>query len=185
MMFVTFGVAIIRRDVAEKREANGGSAPKRDEMLAGFGTLVWLVFAIINMISQCAFLLHILSLSQDPNKTVLYIFVASRVIGFILGDASTAFFLARVDNSEIKLVARAEKEKAALYSEIAKAEGERQLIETKAEADMRVLLIEVEQKEQEALFMADLKRQMFADILARRPSPSSPNRGGATTLGGR
>jgi uncharacterized membrane protein len=181
MMFVTFGVAIKRRDLAEKREANGGSAPKRDELEALFGTIIWLVFAIINMISQCAFLLHIIGLSNNPGgMTVLYVFVASRVVGFILGDASTAFFLARVDNSEIKLIARAEREKGALYSDIARAEGERSLIEARAEADMRILQIEVQQKEAEARFMAALKQKMFDNIIeasgASSPGLNGPNR---------
>lgn len=171
MMFVTFGVAIKRRDLAEKREANGGVVPKRDELEVLFGTIVWVVFAVINMISQCAFLLHIVNQSPDKNgMTILYVFVASRVIGFILGDASTAFFLAKVDNSEVKLIARAEREKAALYSDISKAEGERQLVEAKADAEMRILRIEVKQKEEEAAFMSELKRQMFQSVLIGKPS---------------
>ena len=182
MMFVTFGVAIKRRDLAEKREM--GTATKRDEGEVLFGTIMWLVFAIINIISQSAFLLHIISASHDSNVNILYIFVASRVVGFILGDASTAFFLARVDNSQLKLIARSEREKANIYSEIAKAEGDRQLIEAKAEADIRILQIEVDQKEKEAHFMATLKQQMYQDILntkalnapAQAPQVNGPNR---------
>ena len=91
MMFVTFGVAIKRRDLAEKRET-WGAVSKREELEAWFGTGIWLVFAVINIISQSAFLMHIISLSGAKDMTLLYVFVASRVVGFILGDASTAFF---------------------------------------------------------------------------------------------
>ncbi|GER86685.1 hypothetical protein KDW_08470 [Dictyobacter vulcani] len=103
MMFVTFGVAIKRRDLEEKRES-GGIVSKREEGEIWLDcTGMWLVFAAINIISQAAFLLHVIS--QNPgantNMTILYVFVASRVAGFILGDASTAFFLAKIDGSRL------------------------------------------------------------------------------------
>jgi hypothetical protein len=98
------------------------------------------------------------------------------VVGFILGDASTAFFLAKVDGSNLKLIARSEREKGVLYSDIAKAEGERKLVEEKAEADILLVQIEVAQKREEAEFMANLKRQMFNDILERKNSLPSSNK---------
>jgi nicotinamide mononucleotide adenylyltransferase len=98
------------------------------------------------------------------------------VVGFILGDASTAFFLAKVDSSNLKLIARSEREKAAIYRDIASAEGERKLIEEKAEADILLVQIEVHQKREEAEFMATLKRQMFQEILERRNVLPSSNR---------
>jgi hypothetical protein len=175
MMFCTFGVAIKRRDVAEKRET-WGAVSKREEFEVWFGTGIWFVFAVINVISQAAFLLHVIALSHDPNMNLLSIFVASRVVGFILGDASTAFFLAKVDGSNLKLIARSEREKAVLYRDIAAAEGERKLVEEKAEADILFVQIEVQQKREEAEFMASLKRQMFDDILQRRNALPQPNR---------
>jgi hypothetical protein len=181
MMFVTFGVAIKRRDVAEKRET-WGVVSKREEIETWFGTGVWLVFAAINIISQSAFLMHIIGLSGAKDMTLLYVFVASRVVGFILGDASTAFFLAKVDSSNLKLIARSEREKAALYRDIAGAEGERKLIEEKAEADILLVQIEVTQKREEAEFMASLKRQMFQDILERRNALPGPSRSSVRRL---
>lgn len=175
MMFCTFGVAIKRRDVAEKRET-WGAVSKREEFESWFGTAIWLIFAVINIISQSAFLMHIITLSGAKDMTLLYIFVASRVVGFILGDASTAFFLAKVDGSNLKLIARSEREKGAIYSDIAKAEGERKLIEEKAEADILLVQIEVAQKREEAEFMVSLKRQMFQEILERRNALPSANR---------
>ncbi|MGH2507052.1 MAG: hypothetical protein ACRDHZ_06525 [Ktedonobacteraceae bacterium] len=181
MMFTTFGVAIKRRDLAEKREANG-SVPKREEAEVWFGTFLWLVFAAINIISQSAFLVHIIQSSANPgNLTLLYTFIAARVVGFILGDACTAFFLAKVDNSHLKLIARAEREKATLYSDIAKAEGERRLSEAKAEADIVLIQIKVQAEREDAEFLAELKRQAFGDALNRRkqlppPDADGPNR---------
>jgi len=171
MMFTTFGVAIKRRDLADKRDANGGVLSKREEAEVWIGTAMWLTFAVINIISQAAFLLHIILVSHDGNLTLLYLFVGSRVIGFILGDASTAFFLAKVDSSHLKLIARAEREKGTLYADIAKAEGERQLTEAKAEADILLIQLKVRQEEEDANFLADLKRHMFSDILSRRGLP--------------
>lgn len=181
MMFVTFGVAIKRRDLAEKRET-WGAVSKREELETWFGTAIWLVFAVINIISQSAFLMHIIGLSGAKGMTLLYVFVASRVVGFILGDASTAFFLAKVDSSNLKLIARSEREKAALYRDIADAEGERKLIEEKAEADILLVQIEVTQKREEAEFMASLKRQMFQDILERRNALPGPSKSSVRRL---
>ena len=174
MMFTTFGIAIKRRDLAEKKEVNG-TVSQGEEVEVWFGTFLWVVFATINIIGQSAFLLHIIGLSHDPhtNYAILYVFVASRVTGFILGDATTAFFLAKVDNSHLKLIARGEREKAKLYRDIAQAEGERQLVEAKAEAEISLIQIRVEQEQDDAHFLAELKRQVFTDILARRtPAPS-------------
>jgi hypothetical protein len=178
MMFCTFGVAIKRRDVAEKRETMG-SVSKREEFESWFGTGIWFIFAVINSISQSAFLLHIVGASGAKDMVILYVFVASRVVGFILGDASTAFFLAKVDGNNLKLIARSEREKAGLYRDIAKAEGERKLIEETAEADILIVQIDVQQKREEAEFMANLKRQMFTDILERRNALPS---GGRSTV---
>jgi len=172
MMFVTFGVAIKRRDMAEKRES-GGIVTSREEAETTLGTIMWLVFALINIISQSAFLLHIISQSHDPNMTILYVFVASRVAGFILGDASTAFFLAKVDSGHLRLIARGEREKGIIYNEIAKAEGERKMIEAKADSDIQLLQIKVQQEREDAEFLAELKRQVFQDILVRRRQPPS------------
>ncbi|GER86876.1 hypothetical protein KDW_10380 [Dictyobacter vulcani] len=175
MMFVTFGVAIKRRDLEEKRES-GGIVSKREEGEIWLGTGMWLVFAAINIISQAAFLLHVIT--QNPgantNMTILYVFVASRVAGFILGDASTAFFLAKVDGSPLKLIARGEREKGTIYREIAQAEGERKTIEAKAETEILLLQIKVQQEKEDAEFLAELKRQVFKDILSNRRSPAPP-----------
>ena len=166
MMFVTFGVAIKRRDLAEKRDT-GGVVTKREEGEIWLGTIMWLVFATINIISQSAFLLHIIGLSQQSNPTILYVFVASRVAGFILGDASTAFFLARIEGGHLKLIARGEREKGVIYREIAQAEGERKMVEAKAEADILLLQLKVQQEQEDAEFLANLKRQVFASILTQ------------------
>lgn len=175
MMFCTFGLAIKRRDLAEKRETVG-VVSKREEAEVWVGTLIWLVFAAINIIGQCAFLMHIIQASGSKDMTLLYVFIASRVVGFILGDASTAFFLAHVDNSRLKLIARSEREKAALYKDLAQAEGDRQLVEAKAENEMLLMQLDVQMKKEEADFIATLKRQMFSEILERRNALPAPNR---------
>jgi len=166
MMFTTFGVAIKRRDLAEKREANGGEVDKRDEAEVWFGTGLWLIFAAINIIGQSAFLLHIVESNPNPgNLSLMYIFIGARVVGFILGDATTAFFLAKVDNSALKLIARGEREKGVIYADIAKAEGERKLVEAEAEAKILLLEIKVQQEREDAEFLANFKRQAYANAL--------------------
>ena len=174
-MFATFGLALKIRDLSEKREAIGYIS-KREQRDIYTGVFIWFVFAVINIISQTAFLLHVIQASGSKDMTILYVFVASRVIGFVLGDASTAFFLAKVDNSHLKLIARAEREKAAIYRDIASAEGERSVIEAKAEADILIIQLEVKQKIEDVEFLAVLKRQMFDEVLTRRNALPQPNK---------
>ncbi len=170
MMFTTFGVALKRRDLAEKREVYG-AVSKREEGEVWFGTFLWLVFAAINIIGQSAFLLRIVQANPNPgNLNLLYLFIGARVIGFILGDACTAFFLAKVSNSPLKLVARAEREKGAIYADMADAEGKRQIAEAEAEAKILLLQLDVQQKKEDAEFLAALKRRAFASALGETPA---------------
>ncbi len=177
MMFTTFGVAIKRRDLAEKREVYG-SVPKREEMEVLFGTFLWLVFAAINIVGQSAFLLHITHSSFDfSHPTMIDLFIAARVVGFILGDACTAFFLSKVDGSALKLIARSEREKGVIYADIADAEGKRQIAEAEAEAKILLIQLEVEQKQRDAEFLAAIKAKAFAAALGETPpAPAEPTR---------
>jgi hypothetical protein len=175
MMFTTFGVAIKRRDLAEKREVNG-SVSKREDMEVWFGTFLWLLFAAINIIGQSAFLMRIVEASAHPgNLNLIYLFIAARVTGFILGDACTAFFLAKVDSSPLKLIARSEREKGVIYADITDAEGKRQIAEAEAEAKLTLIALEVQQKKEDAEFLAALKRKMYTTALGDTP-PSEPTK---------
>lgn len=176
MMFTTFGIAIKRRDLAEKREING-VVSKREEGEIWWGTFLWLAFAAINIIGQSAFLLRIVQANPNPGSLgLLYLFIGARVTGFILGDACTAFFLAKVDSSPLKLIARSEREKGAIYADTADAEGKRQVAEAEAEAKILLLQIEVQQKKADAEFLAELKRRAFADALGRPRDDDGPTR---------
>ena len=173
MMFTTFGVAIKRRDLAEKREIQGG-VTKREEAEVWFGTGLWLIFAAINIIGQSAFLLRIVQASSHPGDLhLIYLFIAARVTGFILGDACTAFFLAKVDSSPLKLIARSEREKGMIYADIADAEGKRQIAEAEAEARILLIQLDVEQKRRDAEFLAAIKAKAFATALGETPPASS------------
>lgn len=179
MMFTTFGLGIKRHEVAERREAYGVVSPA-DQRLVWIGTIMWGAFAIINIIGQSAFLLHVIAATHDPNMTLLYLFVASRVIGFILGDAGTAFFLGHVESNDVSLMARAEREKGKLYADLAEAEGARRLIEAEADSKIKMMEIKVQQERTDADFLAQLKTQTFTRILelsnptqTALPAPSS------------
>src|SRR5260221_1793052 len=172
MMFTTFGVGIKRRDVAEKKEVYGHADPG-DERLLTLGTAMWVLFALINILGQTAFLLHVIASSQNAAMNLLYVFVASRVAGFILGDAGTAFFLGQLDTNDIKLMARAERQRGKLYAELADAEGERKITEAEAEAKVQLLEIEVQSKRHDADFLAGLKRQTFTRILEETNTPNA------------
>ncbi|EFH87265.1 hypothetical protein [Ktedonobacter racemifer] len=180
MMFTTFGVGIKRHEVAEQREIYG-RVDGAQERAVWIGTGLWLVFAAINIIGQTAFLLSIVQSSHDPNMNIMYLFVASRVIGFILGDAGTAFFLGQVDSNDVRLMARAEHERGKLYTELAEAEGKRKLLEAEADSKVKLLGIKVEQEQADAEFLARLKEQTFTRLLqmptgapgGSLPSPSA------------
>ncbi len=106
--------------------------------------------------------------------------MASRVIGFILGDAGTAFFLGHVESNGVSLMARAEREKGKLYADLAEAEGARRLIEAEADSKIKMMEIKVQQERTDADFLAQLKTQTFTRILelsnptqTALPAPSS------------
>jgi hypothetical protein len=164
MMFTTFGLGIKRHEVAERREAYG-VVSSADQRLIWIGTSMWVAFALINIIGQSAFLLHVIASTHDPNMTLLYLFVASRVIGFILGDAGTAFFLGHVESNDVNLMARAEREKGKLYTDLAQAESERKLLEAEADSKIQLMEIKVQQERTDAQFLAQLKTQAFTRIL--------------------
>jgi hypothetical protein len=161
MMFTTFGLGIKRHEVAERRATYGTVSPA-DQRLVWIGTVMWAAFAAINIIGQSAFLLHLIGSTQDMT---LYLFVASRVIGFILGDAGTAFFLGHVESNDVSLMARAEREKGKLYTDLAEAEGARKVMEAEAESKVQLLEIKVQQERADANFLAQLKAQTFTRLL--------------------
>jgi hypothetical protein len=137
---------------------------------------IWLLFAAINVIGQSAFLLRIVQGNPNPgNLTLIYLFIAARVTGFILGDACTAFFLAKVDSSPLKLIARSEREKGVIYADITDAEGKRQIAEAEAEATLTLIALEVQQKKEDAEFLVALKRRAFASALGETP-PAEPTK---------
>src|SRR6266851_4361439 len=160
MMFTTFGLGIKRHEVAERREAYGHVEPAQERMVL-VGTLMWLAFAAINVIGQSAFLFHVIAASSDSNLTLLYVFVASRVVGFILGDAGTAFFLGHVDSNDVRLLARAEHERGKLYMDLADAESKRRLLEAEADSKIKLMEIKVQQEQADADFLSRLKEQTF------------------------
>jgi hypothetical protein len=175
MMFTTFGVAIKRRDLAEKRE--GEPVTRREEAEVWFGTGLWLVFAAINSVGQAAFLLRIVQANAHPgNLTLISLFIVARVTGFILGDACTAFFLAKVDGSPLKLIARSEREKGRIYKEVGNAESERKIAEAETEARVTLIDMEVQQKREDAEFLAAIKRDAFARALGRPTDTAEPTR---------
>lgn len=176
MMFTTFGVAIKRRDLAEKREMQG-AVSKREEGEVWFGTGLWLIFVVINIIGQSAFLLRIVQGSSHPGDVhLIYLFIAARVTGFILGDACTAFFLAKLESSALKLIARSEREKGKIYKDIGDAESERRIAEAETEARLTLIEIEVQQKKEDAAFLAAIKRDAFRRALGRPREDDGPTR---------
>jgi hypothetical protein len=191
MMFTTFGLGVKRHEVAEQKAVYGEAKPE-DEQLVRLGTGMWVLFALINILGQSAFLFHVIGATQDPNMTLLYFFVASRVVGFILGDAGTAFFLGHVESNDVRLMARGEREKGQLYLELAEAENKRKYLEAEADTKIEMMQIEVQQKRADAQFLAQLKQQTFTRILevsgaapgAALPAPDDlPVQGEFRTLG--
>ena len=134
-----------------------------------------MIFALINIVGQSAFLSHVVAASHDATDTnLLTLFIVSRVAGFILGDAGTAFFLGGLENNDIKLMARAERQRGKLYAELADAEGERKITTAEADAKVQLLELDVESKRSDAHFLASLKRQTFTHILEESTALDAP-----------
>ena len=56
--------------------------------------------------------------------------------------------------------------------------SERRLVEAKAEADILLLQIKVEQEQDDARFLANLKRQAFSNALGNQPQLPAPEADG-------
>ncbi len=174
MMFCTFLLARTKRRIHELR-SSGSEVPSTMNTLARGLAFGWSALAIVNMIGQVAFL-TILMRTGNLNILVYYAFIATRVFGFIVGDAVTAFLLPQVE-TDIELVAREDERKGKIYLQIAQSEAERRRKEAQADMTIKKIDIEIQREQRWADFHAELDKLMIQEVLGRQRRLSESQNG--------
>ncbi len=168
MMFTTFRLATRREDEANY-VTGGQDVPftlQRD--LRGL-TILWLLFAAINVVCQVAFLVNFI----DQQNYLLIGVVLLRVIGFIASDYAVAFHLTRTEPG-YREVLRTEREMMTASTELSKLDGERLRQEAEDNARIKKILLQVRQEAADTAFLIDLRTNLYQSILAQRRQESLP-----------
>jgi hypothetical protein len=167
LMFVTFALARHKQRVHEMQSASLEVPAHIRRTLSGL-TWSWLGLAFVSLVGQTAYLLLITSQSRLP-LVLFYGLIATRVFGFTLCDAVTAFWLAPL-GTRAEEVARIDDLKGRLHLQIARSAGEHRKAAARANMEIVKLDLEIERERRWAAFHAELDRLMIAETLQRQRS---------------
>ena len=165
LMFVTFALARHKQRVHEMQSASQEVPAHLRRVLGGL-TWSWLGLAFVSLVGQTAYLVLITSQSRLP-FLLFYGLIATRVLGFTLCDAVTAFWLSQL-GTKAEEVARIDELKGRLHIQIAQSAGEHRKAAAKASMEIVKLDLEIERERRWAAFHAELDRLMIADTLQRQ-----------------
>ena len=165
LMFVTFALARHKQRVHEMQSASQ-EVPAHIRRTLGGLTWSWLGLAFVSLVGQTAYLVLITSQSRLP-FLLFYGLIATRVLGFTLCDAVTAFWLSQL-GTKAEEVARIDELKGRLHIQIAQSAGEHRKAAAKASMEIVKLDLEIERERRWAAFHAELDRLMIADTLQRQ-----------------
>jgi len=165
LMFVTFALARHKQRVHELHSATL-EVPAHIRRTLGGLTWSWLGLAFVSLVGQTAYLVLISSQSRLP-FFLFYGLIATRVLGFTLCDAVTAFWLSQL-GTRAEEVARIDELKGRLHIQIAQSSGEHRKAAARAKMEIVKLDLEIERERRWAAFHAELDRLMIADTLQRQ-----------------
>jgi hypothetical protein len=165
LMFVTFALARHKQRVHEMQSASLEVPAHLRRTLFGL-TWSWLGLAFVSLVGQTAYLVLITSQSRLP-LVLFYGLIATRVLGFTLCDAVTAFWLSQL-GTRAEEVARIDELKGRLHLQIARSAGEHRKAAAKAKMEIVKLDLEIERERRWAAFHAELDRLMIAETLSRQ-----------------
>jgi hypothetical protein len=118
-----------RKERAVEAKQSGREAPDKDTPGA-IG--MWLMMALINIGGQAAFLVFITKVGDFSRDWAIYLFIAFRVVGVIVGDAYVAFFLSPAP-LEVEHIVKHQKAQGEGFDQLADAATERQIKESRAQ----------------------------------------------------
>lgn len=158
-----------RKQARAEKKALGKPYQENDTV----GSVVmWFFLALVNVAGQVAFLIFITNLGKnpfqpDPAVFGMWFFIIVRVLGVLLGDAYTAFFL-RPDETTIERVLRVQSAQAT--GRMAIQENRAELAELQAESDAKIrrIAIRVRKEEREATFMEEWNEMNMRTTLDRQ-----------------
>ncbi|MBO0791705.1 MAG: hypothetical protein J2P36_12250 [Ktedonobacteraceae bacterium] len=140
-----------RKKRAVEAKAEGREAPDKDTPGA---IAMWTGMALVNVTGQVAFMILVTNVANQAiaSATPIYFFITMRVLGVLLGDAYTAFFLLPPENT-ISRVLKIQKAQATGFKVLAESAAEQQTIEQRSSIDLRRNQLALKREEREADFM--------------------------------
>jgi hypothetical protein len=118
-----------RKERAVEAKRGGYEVPDKDTPGA-IG--MWVTMALINIGGQAAFLFFITKAGKFDRDWPIYLFIAFRVVGVIIGDAYVAFFLTPAP-PEVDHIVKHQKAQGEGFDQLADAAIERQVKESRAQ----------------------------------------------------
>ncbi len=167
-MVATYDLATRKERAAEARELGNG---RHDRDTVG-AVLAWCLMALVNISGQVAFLVLVLKVSSgnplvDTRILPMYFFIAVRVLGVILGDTYTAFFLSP-DETTISRVLHMQEAQSKGLMALSESATERKRKESEATLQIRRTEIAIKREEDDANFLSQFQRLNMQLALQRQ-----------------
>ncbi len=154
-LIIEIPFAVATYDLAERKrrkaeaEESGLESPIKDTAGA---IAFWVIMAFVNVVGQIAFLAVAIKLAPGVSDWTLYLFVAVRVIGVLVGDAYTAFYLLPGTTNVMRLV-RFQKQQTEGIQSLVQGDMALQTAKSRMELDIKRNLLAMRREEHEADFM--------------------------------
>jgi hypothetical protein len=144
----TFDLSGRKSRAVEARRA-GNEPPDKDTTGA---IVMWCAMAFINIGGQMAFLFFITKAGTFQKDWPVYLFIAFRVVGVIIGDAYVAFFLSP-SPTKVSHVIKHQKAQGEGFDQLNDAAIERQLKESRAQLQLEQNQRTMDRERSDAAFM--------------------------------
>jgi hypothetical protein len=168
---IPFMIATYDQSERRERAAELRARGKPDTLPGQKSSLIfWCCLAAVNIVGQVSFLAFIthagMSLT-DPNTIGLWLFIAFRVTGVIVGDCYTAFHLLPTE-ANIERVLRTQQAQMEGEQRLAASDAERLRKDAEAKQAVRRVELSVKREEREVNFMEEWQQINMRQTLARQ-----------------
>jgi hypothetical protein len=130
--------------------------------------MMWFVMAFINISGQMAFLFYVTRAGSFAKDWPVYLFIGFRVVGVIVGDAYTAFFLSPAPTT-IDHVVKHQRAQGEGFTQLTDQYNERKIKESTAMAQIASIDRHVKREKDDANTIDQL-HQMHTQALLRQQS---------------
>ncbi len=160
---IPFMMATYDQSTRKKRAMEAREQGHYKRLPDAFGSVaMWFLLAGVNIAGQIAFLVLITQVGSVADPTPLYLFIGIRVLGVLLGDAYTAFYLLPPETT-ISRVVRHQKAQGEGLAQLSEAAIERQRKESQAELDLKRNQNTIRREQNEARFL-----EQFSELNMRQ-----------------